>query len=164
MLFLLTAFALESKCKSTKNISYGKKNIPTCPGKGVSLQRLWDGRCEDETIHIYSIRPAGRGAWSAGRGGAGVADDAVPAAGVVAVLPLVAAAAAVAATVVAGQVYPWLPAAWRHDGHAEGRCRGRDGGHGAAIHLRVHPCGFGGTHHSASGRSCGCADGGALCS
>ena len=28
MLFLLTAFALESKCKSTKNISYGKKNIP----------------------------------------------------------------------------------------------------------------------------------------
>lgn len=25
MLFLLTAFALESKCKSTKNISYGKK-------------------------------------------------------------------------------------------------------------------------------------------
>ena len=41
MLFLLTAFALESKCKSTKNISYGKKNIPTCPGKGVSLQRLW---------------------------------------------------------------------------------------------------------------------------
>ena len=28
MLFLLTAFALESKCKSTKNISYGKKIFP----------------------------------------------------------------------------------------------------------------------------------------
>ena len=26
MLFLLTAFALESKCKDTKNISYDKKN------------------------------------------------------------------------------------------------------------------------------------------
>ena len=39
------------------------------------------------------------GTW---RGGAGVADDAVPAAGVMAVLPLVAASAAVAATVVAG--------------------------------------------------------------
>ena len=37
MLFLLTAFSLESKCKSTKNISYGKKNIPTCPGKVVFL-------------------------------------------------------------------------------------------------------------------------------
>ena len=103
MLFLLTAFALESKCKSTKNISYGKKNIPTCPGKGVSLQRLWDRRCEDETIHIYSIRPAGRGAGGAGSGGAGIADDAVPAAGVVAVLPLVAAAAAVASGLVAGK-------------------------------------------------------------
>jgi len=80
MLFLLTAFALESKCKSTKNISYGKKNIPTCPGKGVSLQRLWDRRCEDETIHIYSIRPAGRGAWGVGCRGAWVADDALPAA------------------------------------------------------------------------------------
>ena len=28
MLFLLTAFALESKCKDTKNISYGKKIFP----------------------------------------------------------------------------------------------------------------------------------------
>ncbi len=28
MLFLLTAFALESKCKDTKNISYGKKKFP----------------------------------------------------------------------------------------------------------------------------------------
>ena len=75
------------------------------------------------------IRPGGRRAWSAGRGGAGIADDAVPAVGVVAVLPLVAEAAAVAATVVAGQVYTWLPAPRRHDGHAEGRCRGRaDGG------------------------------------
>ena len=27
MLFLLTAFTLESKCKNTKIISYGKKNI-----------------------------------------------------------------------------------------------------------------------------------------
>ena len=42
MLFLLTAFALESKCKNTKNISYGKKNIPTCPGKGVFLQRFFE--------------------------------------------------------------------------------------------------------------------------
>ena len=129
MLFLLTAFALESKCKSTKNISYGKKNIPACPGKGVSLQRLWDRRCEDETIHIYSIRSAGRGAGGAGSGGAGVADDAVPAAGVMAVLPLVAEAAAMAAAVVAGQVYTWLPASRRHDGHAESRRRGcADGG------------------------------------
>ena len=129
MLFLLTAFALESKCKSTKNISYGKKNIPTCPGKGVSLQRLWDRRCEDETIHIYSIGPGGRGAGGTWRGSAGIADDAVPAAGVVAVLPLVAEAAAMAATVVAGQVYTWLQASRRHDGHAESRCCGRaDGG------------------------------------
>ena len=106
-----------------------KKNIPTCPGKGVSLQRLWDRRCEDETIHIYSIRPAGRRAGGVGRRGAWVADDAVPAAGVVAVLPLVAEAAAVAATVMAGQVYKGLPAAWRHDGHAESRRRWRaDGG------------------------------------
>ncbi len=27
MLFLLTAFARESKCKNTNNISYGKKNF-----------------------------------------------------------------------------------------------------------------------------------------
>lgn len=138
MLFLLTAFALESKCKSTNNISYGKKNIPTCPGKGVSLQRFWDRRCEDETIHIYCIRPGGRGAGGTWRGGAGVADDAVPAAGVVAVLPLVAEAAAVAAGVVAGQVYTRLPASRRHDGHAEGRRRRRDDGHGAAVHLCLH--------------------------
>ena len=164
MLFLLTAFALESKCKSTKNISYGKKNIPTCPGKGVSLQRLWDRRCEDETIHIYSIRPGGRRAWGSGSGGAGIADDAVPAAGVVAVLPLVAEAAAVAATVVAGQVYTRLPASRRHDGHAESRRRGRHGGHGAALHLRVHPRRLCGARHCARGRCCGCADGGVLCS
>ena len=111
------------------------------------------------SIHIYSIRPSGRGAWGAGRGGAGVADDAVPAAGIVAVLPVVAAAAAVASGLVAGQVYTWLSAARRHDGHAEGRRRGRDDGHGAALHLRVHPCGFGGQHHSARGRRRGCADG-----
>lgn len=164
MLFLFTTFALESECKSTKNISYGKKNIPTCLGKGVSLQRLWDRRCEDETIHIYSIRPGGRGAWGAGSGGAGLADDAVPAAGVVAVLPLVAAAAAVAAGVVAGQVYTWLPAAWRHDGHAEGRRRRRDDGHGTALHLRLHSRGFGGTNHSARGRCRRSPDGYLLCS
>ena len=105
-----------------------------------------------ETIHIYSIRPSGRGAWGAGRGGAGVADDAVPAAGIVAVLPVVAAAAAVASGLVAGQVYTWLSAARRHDGHAEGRRRGRDDGHGVALHLRVHPRGLGGPHHSACGR------------
>ncbi len=33
MLFLLTAFALESKCKSTKNISYGKKKYSHMSGK-----------------------------------------------------------------------------------------------------------------------------------
>ena len=140
-----------------------KKNIPACRGKGVSLQRLWDRRCEDETIHIYSIRPGGRRAWGAWSGGAGIADDAVPAAGVMAVLPLVAEVAAMAATVMAGQVYTWLPAAWRHDGHAEGRCRRRDDGHGAAIHLRVHPRRLCGPYHSACGRCCGCADGGVLC-
>ena len=94
--------------------------------------------CKDETIHIYNIRPAGCRAWGAGRGGAGVADDAVPAAGVVAVLPLVAMAAAVAATVVAGEIYPGLPAPWRHDGHAEGRCRRHHDSHGAALHFRLH--------------------------
>lgn len=140
-----------------------KKNIPTCPGKGVSLQRLWDRRCEDETIHIYSIGPAGRGAGGVGRRGAWVADDAVPAAGVVAVLPLVAEAAAMAVTVVAGQVYKGLPTAWRHDGHAESRRRGRHGGHGAALHFRVHLRGLCGSHHSACGRCCGRADGGVLC-
>ena len=118
----------------------------------------------NEEIPLHRIRAPGCGTWSAGSGGAGTADDAVPAAGVVAVLPFVAKAAAVAATVVAGQVYTWLPAPRRHDGHAEGRRCGRDDGHGAALHLRVHPRGFGGPHHSACGRSCGCADGGALCS
>ena len=54
------------------------------------------------------------GTW---RGGAGVADDAVPPIGVMAVLPLVAEAAAVASGLVDGQVYTWLPAVWRHDGH-----------------------------------------------
>ena len=37
MLFLLTAFALESRCKNTNNISYGKK-ILSYKKKDVLLQ------------------------------------------------------------------------------------------------------------------------------
>lgn len=41
MLFLLTAFALESECKITKKNWIGKKNILPFPGNDVLLQRFF---------------------------------------------------------------------------------------------------------------------------
>jgi len=41
MLFLLIAFALESKCKITKKNWIGKKNILPFPGNDVLLQRFF---------------------------------------------------------------------------------------------------------------------------
>ncbi len=41
MLFLLTTFALESKCKITKKNWIGKKNILPFPGNDVLLQRFF---------------------------------------------------------------------------------------------------------------------------
>ena len=80
------------------------------------------------------------------------------------VCALVAEAAAVAAGLVAGEIYPGLSASRRNDSHTESGCRRRDDGHGAALHLRIHPCGLGGTNHSAGGRSRRSPDGYLLCS
>ena len=56
----------------------------------------------NEEIPLHRIRAPGCGTWSVGSGGAWFANDALCVAGVVAVLPLVAAAAAMAAGLMVG--------------------------------------------------------------
>lgn len=60
----------------------------------------------DEEICVYSFGSAVCGVGSAGRGCAGAAHHPVSFAGLMVALPFVATVAAVAAGVVAGEVYP----------------------------------------------------------
>ena len=118
----------------------------------------------NEEIPLNRIRAPGCGTWSVGSGGTGVADDAVRAAGVVAVLPFVASTAAMAVGLLAGEIYPWLSAPWWHDGRTKSRCRGHHGDYGATLRFRFHSRWLHGPHHRACGRRSGSADGGVLCS
>lgn len=118
----------------------------------------------NEEIPLHRIRAPGCGTWSVGSGGAGVADDAVRAAGIVAVLPLVAPITAMAAGLLDGEIYPWLPASRWHDGDPESRSRRHHDGHGASLRLRLHPRRLRGPNHRACGRSRRGPDGHLLCS
>ena len=61
MLFLLTAFALESKCKNMKYFRHGKKKLPpvakTIGGKGLKMLFIqYPLRCHFGILAFYQFK------------------------------------------------------------------------------------------------------------
>lgn len=94
-----------------------------------------------------------------GRGGAGTADDAVPAVGLVVILSVVASVAAMVAGFVVGEIYTQLSPERGHDGDAESRGCGDYDGDGVAVDFCVYTGGVGGEDYCAHCWGSGSIDG-----